>query len=507
MLAALGGYAYCNLLPVPYERVLASADADSAAIDAAYRGLRRFPGFAARADRLLADALRRRSGSATNVTALVNADTQLRALPGQSELADRLLAEFWLRKVTAAVDAEQRDAALLFALRAAARSGDAASARAWVGELADEDYRRLERTVRCRRRRRNGASIGKSRGAVALARERHRPDAARGRCRAAVPSTPRLSALRHAALERELRVEGEGSAGQFELSVALAHPASSELALTLAAPSGAQATLLLPQSDAASSESYVFAAQEGTPLAALADEERRGTWRLTLVDRRVDNSGTLGGWGLRFGEEGWRDDPAEGVSIPDPERTEAVTLTFGADDAFAIVQPAERGAIGSVALWDLAPGRLAGDFAPPLPPQSRRDQRRRHALADLRRERRDAVERRRRNAGRAARDADGVRAAAGILERRRLRRDRRARRGFAAAVQPAARGRRLAARERRRHRRHRALVVRARRALFRVARAEQRAAHRRCAQRQGAPAPAACARGRARACRCRTARR
>ena len=140
------------------------------------------------------------------------------------------------------------------------------------------------------------------------------------------------------------RVEGEGSAGEFELNVAIAHPASGEVALTLAAPSGAQATMLLPQSNAASSESYVFAAQEGTPLAALADEERRGTWRLTLVDRRVENTGTLGGWGLRFGEEGWRDDPPDGVAMPDPQRTEAVTVEMSADDAFAIVQPAERGA-------------------------------------------------------------------------------------------------------------------------------------------------------------------
>ena len=61
--------------------------------------------------------------------------------------------------------------------------------------------------------------------------------------------------------------------------------------------------MLLPRSNAASSESYVFPAQEGTPLAALADEERRGTWRLTLVDRRVENTGTLGGWGLRLAKK------------------------------------------------------------------------------------------------------------------------------------------------------------------------------------------------------------
>jgi WD40 repeat protein len=371
VLAAVGGYAYLNYLPLRYERVLTSADASAAAIDAAHRGLRRFPGFAERADRLLADALRRRSGRATNVAALVNADAQLRTLPGQSELADRLLAEFWLRKTATAAAAEQRDAALLFALRAAAGSGDTATAHAWVAELAGEDYRHLERTVRLPAAPVLWGVDWQSPAVLSLTTENAvaRTPVVRGAASGVVPSIPRLSALRHALLERELRVEGEGSAGELELSVALAHPASGEIALTLTAPSGAQATLPLPQSNVASNESYVFAAQAGTPLAALADEERRGTWRLTLVDRRMDNIGALGGWGLRFGEEVWRDDPPEGIAIPDPQRTEAVTVAFSDDDAFAIVQPAEPGAIGSVALWNLALGRLERDFTLPLPPE------------------------------------------------------------------------------------------------------------------------------------------
>jgi WD40 repeat protein len=369
VLATLGGYAYLHYLPVPYERVLASADADTAALDAAYRGLRRFPGFAERADRLLADALRRRSGSATNVAALVNADSQLRALPGQRALADRLLADFWLRKVTGAVAAERRDAALLFALRAAASTGDAASARAWVGELAGNDYRRLERTVRLPVAPAHWGVDWQGLALLALTAENDVVRTPLAAATAVAPSTPRLSALKHEVLERELRVDGEGSAGEFELNVALAHPASGEIALTLVAPSGAQATVLLPQSNASSTESYVFAAQEGTALAALADEERRGAWRLMLVDRRVDNTGTLGGWGLRFGEDGWRDDPPEGIAIPDPQRTDDVTVELGADDAFAIVQPAARGALGSVALWNLATGLREGDFALPQPPQ------------------------------------------------------------------------------------------------------------------------------------------
>jgi WD40 repeat protein/subtilisin-like proprotein convertase family protein len=372
VLAALGAYAYFNYLPVPYERALAREE-DPASLDAAYRGLRRFPGFAERADRLLADALQRRSANAANVAALVNADTRLRALPGQGELADRLLAEFWLRRAAAAANAEERDAALLFALRAAAASGAAAGARAWVGELVGDDYPLLERTAQLAEVPAEwgvdwlaGPTLLALTPALEIVRTALAPAAPSS---AGAATAPRLSALRHTVLERDLRIEGEGSAGELELSVALAHPASGDVALTLTAPSGAQATVPLPLSNAASSENYVFAAQDGTPLAALADEERRGTWRLTLVDRRVGNTGTLGGWGLRFGEEGWRDDPPEGVAIPDPERTDTVAVEVSADGGFAIAQPAERGAIGSVALWNVAAARLEGDFMLPAPPR------------------------------------------------------------------------------------------------------------------------------------------
>ncbi len=110
-------------------------------------GLHRLPGFAARADELLAHALRRRSSDATDVDALVTTDSALRALPGQTQVADRLLADFWLRKTADCRGGEQRDAALLFALRAAlAGGGGAEEARAWVGALVGGDYAELSRT-------------------------------------------------------------------------------------------------------------------------------------------------------------------------------------------------------------------------------------------------------------------------------------------------------------------------------------------------------------------------
>ena len=372
VLLAAAGYAYWNYVPRYYERVLTDPRADPAAVDTAYNGLHRLPGFAARADDLLAQALRRRSGDATNVDSLVTTDTELRALPGQKQAADRLLADFWLRKTVTAAAAEQRDAALLFALRAAlAGGGGAEQARAWVGALVSDDYAELSRTFDLAAAPARWDVDWQSRLLLAV-------EPARGVWR--VPLAPaakgvaeaplELSALAYSPLERALRVEDEGAAGELELSIAIAHSASAELTATLTAPSGASATVPLPQNAGGHGEDFVFTAQPDTPLAALASEERHGTWKLALVDRRQGNTGSLAGWGLRFGEETVRDDPDEPVAIPDPTRTTDVTFDVSDDERFALVRPKTPRFGPTLALWDLAAGRPQADLDLAQPPEN-----------------------------------------------------------------------------------------------------------------------------------------
>jgi WD40 repeat protein len=359
---AAAGYAYWNYVPQYYERVLVDPHADPAAVDAAYDGLHRLPGFAARADDLLAQALRRRSSGATNVDALVSTDTALRALPGQTQAADRLLADFWLRKTAMAAEAEQRDPALLFALRAAlAGGGGAEEARAWVGALVGDDYAELTRTFDLASAPpRWGVDWQSGQLLVEADHGIRRVPLAQPAKAADAPLA--LSALAYAPLERAVRVEDDGAAGEVELSVALAHPKSGELTLTLTAPSGASATVPLPQSTGGHGEYYVFTAQPGTPLAALSTVERHGTWKLALVDHREGSDGTLVGWGLRFGEQSVRDDPDQPVAIPDPTRTTDVAFDVSNDERFALVRPSKVGFGSALALWDLGAGRLQADF-------------------------------------------------------------------------------------------------------------------------------------------------
>jgi WD40 repeat protein len=106
----------------------------------------------------------------------------------------------------------------------------------------------------------------------------------------------------------------------------------------------------------------------GSALGGLADEARRGVWSLTVVDRSTDNIGTLSGWGLRFGDDVWEDSPELPLAIPDPQRTEAVTLDV--EGTFALARPEQAGAVGTVALWDLAAQRLAHDLTLPAVPRT-----------------------------------------------------------------------------------------------------------------------------------------
>jgi WD40 repeat protein len=370
LIAAVGGYWYVQYLPTADLATLESSSAELAAVDAAYRRLHALPGFTERAERLFATALARQSTAAHTVAEVAAIDTRLRGLPRQDEAADGLFAAFWLRRAAEASHAEQRDAALLFALRAADLPAAPAAASGTLAELVGDDYPHLERTLHL------GAApvawrmqFGQS-TLVALDTDRQLQRAPFGEAAGlgAAGSAPvRLTALQHVAITRDLAVEGDGTAGVFELRLDLQHPVAEELLLTLTAPSGEQASVVVPHRDDSTAGTFTFNAAHGTPLETLADEGRRGVWRLTLVDRRAENSGALVGWALRFANDTWRDEPSEPVPIPDPLRTDAVTVTTEGD--WALARPQTNGAIGTVALWNVAAGKLQNDFALPVPPK------------------------------------------------------------------------------------------------------------------------------------------
>jgi len=366
---AAGGYWYTQTLPSADLETLASPAATLDAAEQAYGRLSGLPGFEERARELWLAALERSSRAATTLQHALAADRRLRELPGQDAAADRLLSSFWLRRARERAHSEQREAAILLAQRAAALPAAEPAAAAYLAELAGDDYSLLERTLRLAESPEYW-HMDFARGeltSIDAAQQAQRtpfgPAAGLGTLGAA---ERKLTALEHTALTRELVLDGEGTAGELELSLAVLHAAAGELLVTLTAPSGAVAAVTVPRSDGASVETFLLQGARGSPLGALADEGVRGAWRLTVVDRVAGNTGLLGGWGLRFGEIIARDDPAEPLSIPDPVRSEDVDVLAVGDRAVA--WPASPGAVGSLAVWNLAAGQLERDLTFTSPP-------------------------------------------------------------------------------------------------------------------------------------------
>lgn len=361
---------YLQVLPRPYIDILSVVTEDYAVAEDAYQALHRIPGFAGRADRLLAEAMTRRSRSARTLDQVLAADAVLRSLPDRAGVADELMGAYWLRRSRDAVRREQRDEALLLAVQAL--PGQREAVHATAAELIGSDYRQLVRSFRLTEppldwqvdwQRRELVVIDQARRVQHLAlRETSRAQPAADVGRVA-RTQGRLTALQSVPVERQLVVDERGLAGAFDLLLTLRHDRASDLLVTLTAPSGGRATLAVPQ-PRADQQALRFSARPGSPLFALADEDSRGSWRLTAIDRRSDEVGVLLSWGLQFAgdAEVYTDTPEQGVELPDPVRTVEVEIDLDATGRVALARPSRPGTGGALAVWDLLQGELIGDL-------------------------------------------------------------------------------------------------------------------------------------------------
>ena len=355
--AALAGGSvwYVRYVPRPHIDTLTSATADLGAEMQAHDRLGRLPGFAGVADRLLAAVMQRRSRAAESFEDVAGLDAVLRGLEGYEGLADQLMEEYWVRRAEVAVREERRDEALLLSARAAGGNEDA---RRLAAELIGDDYRSLVRSFRLAEAPARWEVDWRSEE-LALVDLNHQVRRLRLNSFNKMDFENRLTSLQHLPVSREITVNEPGSAGAFQLRLTLDHPAPEELLATLQAPSGAQVSFA-PGVDSAGT--YTVTAGGRSPLAILADENRRGVWRLTLVDRGVDSAGQLIRWGLYFAEEvrGWEDQP-QGLAISDPLRTDQVDVDLSIDGRLAIAHPSRQSVVGAVSLWDLRTNSLVGD--------------------------------------------------------------------------------------------------------------------------------------------------
>ncbi|HMB74541.1 MAG TPA: AAA-like domain-containing protein, partial [Gammaproteobacteria bacterium] len=352
-------YWYVNHLPQPFIQALTTPELEFETMQIAYERLHRLPGFAATADDLFADVLAQRARSMNELDDVIANDALVRSLQGRDALADRLFAEFWLRRSREAAHAESRDAALLYAT--AAWQGSPQAATRAIEELRSTDYARLLDTVHLGETPAYWTPAG-DHSAVTIVDTDNT-----ARVVQVLPDGPRsaterhvLTALRHTAFVREQSVDSAGSAGGFALRIVADHPQPEELTVTLASPSGAATTVALGEAFR-EGDGFVL---DTEMLDVLADEQRQGVWRLTIVDTAAGNAGVLHSWSLEFDSvtDTWLGAPDAGVAIPDPIRTSEVTIDLSLDGTIAVAEPVLSASSTSLGIWDVRTGALLHDL-------------------------------------------------------------------------------------------------------------------------------------------------
>lgn len=356
---------YTQILPQPYIESMSSVSQPINDAYFTYQRLHRLPGFGVTADRLFTDVLVHHSRLASTFAEIQIVDGFLRDMLDREQLAEELKGDYWLRRAVAASRTEKRDEALLLA--SAAIPGQGESARALVTELIGSDYHSLQRSFRLAETPAHWEVDWEAQEIVIVTgNNRVRRLSLNGRDSNELANG--LTALQHLAVRREVSVDEPGSAGAFLLELDIVHAADEQILVSLEAPNGVRAGFTLPANGLDRAE---FEAVGISALANLADADRQGVWRLTLVDREVGFVGELVRWGLSFSEElrGWIDDPEPNLIIPDPGRSNQVDVTISPNGQLAVALPSRSGTVGTLALWDIRSESAAVDLELDMTPE------------------------------------------------------------------------------------------------------------------------------------------
>lgn len=342
---------YSQVLPRPYIATLSSATQDLAVAKEAYRRLDRLPGFSGTANRLFAEVLSRRSRQAADFAQWQEADTLLRELDDQTELAQDLEAEFWLRTARAETAQQNRDRALIFALKA--NESGKPEGLALARSLLSTDYPNLAATFRFQ-----GSSrvwgLDPEVGTVAVVDERLRVGRLSPNESAFQWSEP-LRARQFFPLERTLTVTAPGRDGGVSLELEFSTAVPTGLTAMLTDPRGQrQVVSLRPREDAGATTATTF-----NGLSA-----GEGTWRLDLIDSAADGKqAAITRWCVAWGGACQGEETSDPAQIPEPIATDDIDIVLVANRSLAVALPRRMPAGGNGIVWDYARGKELGEFA------------------------------------------------------------------------------------------------------------------------------------------------
>jgi WD40 repeat protein len=353
--ASLAGAAwiYTEVLPRPYEETLRVVSVEPDEAIEAWSAMRRIPGFGARADRLLARVLIRRSRLTDNWTEVEEVDARLRALPSFQARADALLVEFWERRAAAAEAVERRDVALLYRLRAY-EAGPTADAGLAV-ELSGGGYGLLQTVIRPAGIL-EGFAPAAGGGIVTISAGNvvERWSASDG-----LPEPGahlELLAEEFVTVRRRLSLDTGGRVARVAVEVLLDHPRPEDLRVVLTAPSG-RAALLPTAGGTAGGNLFVFDESRAPELRAMRGEQALGTWLLEIENGAEDRLGFFEGWTLQVSPApGHRvvDRPENPLLVPAPTRSSAVRVALSPDGTVVAALPRNPEARGRLQTWDVA---------------------------------------------------------------------------------------------------------------------------------------------------------
>ncbi len=354
-------YWYTQLLPSPYIRALSSGETSFEDADRAYAVLRRVPGYRDTALRLYRGFLVEQGQTASSLSLVREATGRLSEELGEGEVAEHLIGGFWSRRAIEVESLEDRDASLLFRLRALEM--DSSQSRKRIDALLADDYGSLVSTIRPAGRldRAILSADGGTLVTVDSGNRVRRWDTVTGKLRDDRPLE--LYAQEFIPLARQLAVPESGSLKDLELRITLNHFRPDDLVVILTSPSGKSVSLPLSLAGEAREVDYIFNtatyALNGSvakQFRQFAGESREGTWTLSLEDRDEGVTGTLVAWGLQFSPKSvgviW-DTPEAPVQLQDPRNTGQVRVELGPAGRLAAAVSADDGPRGYILTWDL----------------------------------------------------------------------------------------------------------------------------------------------------------
>jgi WD40 repeat protein len=322
---------YTQFLPRPYVAQLSLATTDLEMASRAHRVLESFPGHGDTANRLYENYLESKAQVARSRADIEAVAAYANEFAGTNEFGERLQADYWGRVAQAAMQAQDRDAALMATLESMVKP--TLLRRRVAASLAGDDYARLLASHRPRQ--------GFDRVILSAAGTLSYFDGAevtqlRSSGSALVEKSPwQITALEITPLVRRVIVEKQGAVSRIGLSVNVSHSRVDDLRLKLIAPSGRTLELDFNVSASSANDVVRFEPRE---LADLRGEPVRGTWSLSIRDEKPGVTGQLMAWDLSLNSEVQVEEFDRGMDIPDATPQPSDDVWTSADGRFAVAR-------------------------------------------------------------------------------------------------------------------------------------------------------------------------